>query len=269
VEPTVQVFWVPKQGNSPDEYEDAYSCAAEEGRFAIADGATESSFAEIWAQVLVRQFSTTPPNGSPPTSRTLIDWLDPLQKEWHANINWQHLPWYAEEKAKMGAYATLLGLKFQINKETKSPSLMDKMFSVFKKPEPPKTNWEALAVGDSNLFQVRDNSLLRAFPMEKAEDFNSRPMLLSSNPDNNKPLWAHVAFLQADCYEQDIFILATDALSKWILERHEAGTRPWNTLTAIKTDAEFEKFVNDLRKNTQLRNDDTTLMVFAWSQNLK
>src|SRR6266404_6244133 len=45
-------FAVPKRGNSTEEYEDAFAANPNAGRFAIADGASESSFASLWAKLL-------------------------------------------------------------------------------------------------------------------------------------------------------------------------------------------------------------------------
>ncbi len=266
MEPSVQVFWLPKKGNSTEEYEDAYGCSEETGIFAIADGATESSFSEIWAQVLTRQFVAAPPLGAPPEPERLKQWLTPLQREWHANINWARLPWYAEEKARTGAFAALLGLKFIAPAAEPPPSIFSRLLGLFKKPPDRSPRWQALAIGDSNMFHVRDNTLIRAFPLERAEQFNSRPMLLGSNPELNNRIWNQFRFLEGDYRPGDMFLMATDALAKWFLERHEAGAKPWTTLTSLKTESDFHQFVQDLREKSQVRNDDTTLMFCQWKE---
>ena len=53
--------WLPKDGNGPEEYEDAFRSLPEQGRFAVADGATETSFSGIWAAALVAAFAQAPP----------------------------------------------------------------------------------------------------------------------------------------------------------------------------------------------------------------
>ncbi|HXG08313.1 MAG TPA: hypothetical protein VNK04_00840, partial [Gemmataceae bacterium] len=53
-------FWVPKQGHHEEEYEDAVwppeprDYPAADVHLAIADGATESSYARDWARLLVQ-----------------------------------------------------------------------------------------------------------------------------------------------------------------------------------------------------------------------
>ncbi len=51
-----RVFALPKRGHRLEEYEDAYAGNPDGGRFAVADGAAESSFANVWAQLLVSGF---------------------------------------------------------------------------------------------------------------------------------------------------------------------------------------------------------------------
>src|SRR4051794_1385943 len=95
-------FGLPRRGHSADEYEDACAGDARAGRFAVADGATESSFAASWARLLVEEFVRTPAPWS--------SWLPALRQRWAAELQDQPLPWYAEAKAEEGAYATLLGV---------------------------------------------------------------------------------------------------------------------------------------------------------------
>ena len=103
MEPSLKAFWLPKKGNTAEEYEDAF--AHSNRLMAVADGATESSFADRWARGLVKRFVEQPPSGNTPSSLLLENWLSPLQQEWHKSIPWDTLPWYAEEKSRSGAFA--------------------------------------------------------------------------------------------------------------------------------------------------------------------
>ena len=47
---------VPKQGNRTEECEDEFEASPETGHFAVADGATEASYAQEWARILVKAF---------------------------------------------------------------------------------------------------------------------------------------------------------------------------------------------------------------------
>jgi len=262
MEPAVQVFWVPKLGNSEEEYEDASAFSVPKRRFAVADGATESSFSDRWAQSLVRRYAADPPL-TPPTSVSLPEWVAPLQHEWHAGIPWDKLPWFAEEKARSGAYASLLGVCFA-EPERLPPRF--RFWSWFRRPKPQAAGfrWYALAIGDTCLFHVRNGQLLKAFPLESAAAFSDRPLLLSSNPARNQSVWSAVQLAEGECHLGDAFFLATDALGKWFLERFEAKERPWETLAALRTQTEFVAWVDNARQDRSLKNDDTTLVRFVW-----
>src|SRR5438034_645216 len=110
-------FWAPKDGNSPNEYEDAVFPEDAFDRFfgrvrlAIADGSTESSYSGPWARLLVEHYGSAH-GGYPFVGRT---WRR-LQQKWWAGVQRDDLPWYAAEKLEQGAYATFLGVTLQAEK---------------------------------------------------------------------------------------------------------------------------------------------------------
>jgi hypothetical protein len=258
VEPSVQAFKLPKKGNSEEEYEDACDFSPEARRFAISDGATESCFADRWAKSLVKQYIVDPPFGVPPTEDALQLWLLPQQEEWRLGVNWSALPWYLEEKARNGAYAAFLGVEFG-----SGGTIWQKFLTRAMPGE--ELAYNAFAIGDSCLFQVRNGQLLKSFPMEKAEQFNSRPVLLASNPMNNDAALKQINSTDGTCRPKDLFLLATDALSKWFLSEVEASRQPWEILYQLKTNDDFAVLVDQLRASGALKNDDTTLILLEWA----
>ena len=264
MEPLVQAYWVPKLGNSAEEYEDAFAYSAPDRHLAVADGATESSYADRWARDLVDQFVTNPPPVDA-AQTPFPAWLTPMQQRWREGIDWENLPWFAEEKAKGGAYATFLGVTVFDPDSAGSTSFLKRATAFFRKHEAPRAwRWKAVAIGDSCFFQIREGKMVRSFPLTKADQFNSRPVLLCSNPANNTGVWPEVRFEQGDCKPEDLFILATDAVAKWFLEQTEANGKPWETLQRISSNQEFQDFVARLRNEKALRNDDTTVLLCQW-----
>lgn len=240
-----RVFWLPKGGNTRQEYEDA--CWPEEEidqqtdsfRCAIADGATETSFSRQWARLMVRAAGTHKPCEAPITD--VNSWLTPLRHEWNEKTSYKQLPWYAEEKRRLGAFATLLCLTVTGSDTGR--------------------RWESIDVGDSCCFQVRDDQLIAAFPLNDYRQFNTRPTLLSSNRESAQdanPLVTH----RAGCWETgDTFYLATDALASWFLRRAEEGAKPWRLLDVLfEPPRMFEPWVRQRRQSGGMRNDDVTLL---------
>ena len=60
----------------------------------------------------------------------------------------------------------------------------------------------------------------------------------------------------------DVFYLATDALSQWLLHRHEAGLSPWQMLRELGAEETrpYDELVQEMRAEHDLHNDDTTLL---------
>ena len=239
-----QLQWVafcePKHGSGPDEYEDACAGNLELGRFAIADGATESSYAGLWAQMLVNAFVST----SSLEPSTWATWLPEIQKRWEQAVSHEALPWYAEIKWHEGAFATFLGLVL----------------------EPPR--WRALAVGDSCLFHIRQGQLCQAFPLQRSHDFSNTPWLIGSRGFTPDMMVVRELRFEGEFQPGDRLWLMTDALAQWFLQLTETGHQPWEhlepLLAAPQEPSHFRGWIAALRGARQIRNDDVTLMG-VWS----
>ena len=268
MEPDVQIFGVTKLGNSAEEYEDATGSSSEGRRFAIADGATQPSFADRWSQILALEFIMNPPVDEPAPLRW-SNWLQPLQEAWSQGIPWEKLPWFAMEKAQAGACTTLLALEFIAQEKANGhnrPALWRRLLGLAS--EPPM-RWRAEAVGDSCLFQVRADRLLHSFPLTRPAEFTHSPMLITTNPQQNRLVCEQLQVAAGDCQPGDLFLLMTDALAKWFLSRHLVGEQPWQRLAALADGVAFKQLVVEERECGRLENDDTTLMVIQWPREAK
>ena len=260
-----QAFWLPKSGNTAEEYEDAVAYSPDQNLFAIADGASESSFADRWAQILVREFAASPP-ANLTSEAEWIEWLTPLRHEWHDGIPWDVLPWYAEEKARQGAHATLLGLAVLPAVPTAFQRFLRKA-AFWKSGDDhlPVRPYTAVTVGDSCLFQIRGNELLESFPLKRSQEFTARPFLVGSGLEEENPARLFPPrLMKGSLSPGDTLLLVTDALAFWLLERFESGARPWELLQKVDSQKNFTLLVGQLRKGKTLKNDDTTLLRLHW-----
>ena len=210
---------------------------------AVSDGASESAFAREWANALVEAFVAQPPETCGLTEESLNEWLATPQEQWRSGMPWDRLPWHGEAKARAGAFATLLGLTFGSAPDDSQ-----------------RLSWQAVAVGDSCLFVVRDGRLRLSFPLEDASEFDNNPALVCSNPDNAGELWEAVRLHSGECAAGDLFVLATDALACWFLARNAAGEKPWKTLLDLDP-SRWAPWVGEQRHGGFMRNDDTTLVI--------
>lgn len=244
----VEPFWLPKDGNSPAEYEDAFwpprSLTTKRGgvKCAVADGATETSFSGMWARLLVEAYCSTSGRDE------LIASLPRLQANWQAAVTSQPLPWYAEQKLLSGAYAALLGLELTI-----PPG-----------PRAGTCTWTAFAIGDACLVQMRGNELVSAFPLTTPEQFDNHPFLIGSVPQADSPLEPYERCAAGEFERADTIYLMTDALACWFLSQ-QAEFGPHDYLAGV-SEADLYRLVREQRRERstnggpQMRNDDVTLV---------
>lgn len=251
---SINSSWLPKEGNTLLEYEDALypkimgSFEQEQVTVAVSDGASESMLSGTWAEFLVRlccKESSCFDNFNVFINRSCRGW-----KLWLKSYiklrerNLKPIQWYEEPGINAGAFASLLCLQLHSEKDD-------------------ETNWDAIALGDSCLFQVRDNELITSFPIASSTQFDNRPYLLSSNPIYNTHISNHVKRLTGQWEKNDSFFLMTDALAAWFFKQVEDGETPWISIldsTTTNYVQPLEELVKYLRERGTIRNDDISVI---------
>lgn len=201
----------------------------------------------LWAKILTRSFCRAYQKPSRSSARALIaracdswvTWKDAyLQKR--ADVG-KPVQWWEEQGLDTGPFSTLVGVAFLAPGGS----------------EPGR--WDAIALGDSCLFLVREGGLDVTFPIEASLGFGSRPVLVSSDPARNAAYLDRIGQRSGVLARGDRFYLATDALAAWFLREAEHGLSPWDVLDEVKDDEEFLRVVARLRDSGAMRNDDVTL----------
>jgi len=231
----IGAFRTPKAGCSHAEYEDATAWSSRKRRFAVADGASASAFARLWAQLLVRAYVA-----GNLRAESLEGDLAPTQSEWASHVDHRPLAWYAQEQARRGAFAALAGLALHDD-----------------------ASWSALAVGDCCVFQLRDDALLAAFPLDDASAFDNRPLLLGSRAESNAALRSSGAIraMRGSWQPGDTFLLTSDALAAALLRGVEQYARsPLASLSFERSAGGFRRWVRNMRAEQRMRNDDVSLL---------
>ncbi len=238
----IRSFITHKKSETLSECQDARSENVELGCFAISDGATRSFFPKVWAELLVRHFCESPIFSL--EEANWQQWLIPIQKEWYELVSERvkiKNKFYLTNSlnTREPAVSTFIGLQVDITEQ----------------------QWQALIIGDSCMFH-KNGSTFKSYLIEKSEDFSNHPEIFASFPERNN---FNPTFLSGGIQSGDLFVLATDALAKWILEHKEAGNveEIIDQLTSIKDNDHFNRFVNRARTDEDIRlvNDDVTLML--------
>lgn len=229
---TIHTAWLPKRGHAPEEYEDAFAVSPPSLplRAAIADGATESAFSGGWARALVEEYVAPTPDRETPSLETAAAAVDRagalLGAIERARVGWsppEDPRWYVAAKTAEGAHAAMLGLQISANGD-----------------------YHAESVGDCCLFLIRERRLTESWPMDNPDAFSHHPDLISSRSSDPPS----VASSRSGTWRVgDTFLLATDALAAWLLER-EMVPDPADDLLARA-------------RASGMRNDDATLVVIS------
>ena len=256
-------FWLPKAGNFGSACEDAFFPYnfpfdiifhdQKYQRYAIADGASTAYLSGLWATILVDGFGSYEDEITNTNFFDLIQTLI-LDENWNPRLTdyikkredeGKPLSWYDEMALQNGAASTLLEISFSLEEN----KLRD--------------NFSALAIGDSCLFQIRNDELITKFPLNSSADFDNSPLLISSDPKRNLNLQEKIAYLEnQSIITGDRFFLMTDALASWFFQEHERGDKPWEIIVERVVDkSSFTDWIEQLRDNKLMRNDDVTLMI--------
>ena len=200
-------FTTQKNGESKKENQDSFKIDEQNKIFAISDGVSRSSFSNIWSKKIVEEFVKNPFKTKTIDKIFLEKWLYPVKLNLDEEISKLDIaPMILDVAKENGSSTTLLG--GVIKKEKKKKICL----------------W---AVGDTNIFQIRQNKIHDLFPIKKLSGFTSKTFAITSFLDKN-----NIDFLYTEwsIRSGDILVLATDAFSQWFLDSYLKGQRPWKKM---------------------------------------
>ncbi len=225
-------------GNRPEEEHLGFAVGdLQRGRFAMADGVAGSPAAALWGDLLTDTFV----HSRKPQPAPWSAWLPPLQLHWSAAVA-EEAPLPADPRQE--ALAAFLGLVVH------RAGWLD------------RRRWEAVAVGDACLFQVRRGVLHRSFPLTRPGDFQAAPVHLGARTSFEPLLRKQEVRAEGDWAAGDEFWVMNRALAKWFVRQVGEWQRPWEVMgTWIdRHGAGFATWVDERRAARELEGGDVTLM---------
>jgi serine/threonine protein phosphatase PrpC len=246
-------YSIPKAGNTASENEDAVFPAVGHGflngnsdraTFAVADGATQTSFSGLWANCLIKHCSQTQLS-----EYTFQNVVSKAQGEWQTSLQGLELPWHALEKVRLGAFSALAWLEIQYD------------------PLRPFTayTWRALAVGDCCLFIAHNHAIYLSLPLQDPSEFNNSPVLIPSKSEKMDSIKGRIKTAKGSLMRGDQLILASDAIASWIMRKTLKDRKEYLDMIGTIKDTNggsiFSNWITNLRKRGELRNDDTSVIL--------
>ena len=225
----IRALTAPKDGNSDEQYEDAWAFSK---ALAVADGASAAVYAREWAQLLVAEFVSGEP--FPDNDDSFWHRVSTLGAQWKSSVGTGATSWYAQEKLPQGSQASLLVLEVDSQRQL-----------------------TARAIGDVCLFLVVDDKLHYAFPLTKSKQFNTHPGLVATDPTALKDRPEIVRFTAPLPPAPVRLFACTDAVAAWFLLEFERKRKPWSLLP---TDSIFPAWLKGTRDSGALKNDDVTII---------
>ncbi len=242
-----RTFWLPKDIQQPQGYEDAFELDPAGGKAAICDGVASSLFAGRWAAILAQAAVKQTPQVRDP--QQMEDWLRQQRERWSASIDESGLAWHQKPKLLEGASSTLLWIELS-GKDAPDGT-----------PRPRRLRCYAL--GDCCLFHIRRGLVLQTFPIEESARFDDHPQVLRSVYKRADTV-AFEAF-ETPCHPGDLLVLCSDAVACWTLRQLEAGgTVDWEAYWQLSS-SDWQQWILQLRQDHQIRYDDSTVLVLRVS----
>jgi hypothetical protein len=264
-------LWTPKSSHATDEHEDAWAIGLDRGRAAIADGASSAFMSREWAAVLTRSYVDSPPSHDLAAVRR---WVAASSQDWslaahgsdssaqadhdgatrklsdvRAEIDQvQNKDWWSAESERRGSFAAFVGIKVGLDEASG------------------EVCWDALAVGDSCLIQVRPHGsaivLECAFPIDSADAFGGNPELVATAGAEGAGLLPVIRTASGNLRQGDVLLLMTDALAQWAITQDSLGHAPWTLLLGL-TQPEIGPLAIQERATGAMVDDDVSLVRVA------
>lgn len=227
---------VPKEDGLAATNDDSVMADEERQRFVVTDGASESYDPGRWSRLVAKNWI----DAEPKKVRVMLrDGLRSSIRQYELECDRVNLSWSKQGAYSRGSYSTLLGVSLE----------GDHVLVV--------------AIGDSIVDGHPIDSAIRRFPDYSPEDFNRRPLLISTKHEMNlnlsrpRPFDGLVARwrLEVGC----TLLLMTDAIGRWLVKQ-PVTTDARGQLTAFRTQDDFAAFVDAARESGEMKRDDTTLL---------
>lgn len=226
--------------------QDSFSVNMNPLTFAVADGVSQSFYPEIWAEILTENYVKSPDDffltddsgNKIPASELSKSFEEKFQKKYESLPQQQKKIVDLNRKKKQNPAATFVGVRID------------------------DTNVKIEYIGDSVLFYIdKTGNISKVCSMPQGEEgkihFGNRPQYLTLDAQNQNGV---VKTEELPLAEGTIFVM-TDALAEWFDNLDDFRETGIEKLKGLSSHNQFAEYVSELRKKSNLKDDDTTLLI--------
>jgi len=260
-------FGYPKDPENPQQNQDSFQISEATGSAVVADGVSSAIFSAAWANILTKHIIQEHP--TPTNATDFAQWLANLRTEWEQSIDATNLSWFQRPKMAAGAFSTLLWVQVR---EIAPPKPGSNLWNRLQNPDVGRRCFHVKGhcIGDSCLFHIRPgrtdsekfsgSDLYRALPISSSTGFDLPPVVIGSKDlgRDDQMKFQPIDFL---AQEGDLVVLATDAVSQWLLRCYETQAFPCWDLFWNLTQEQWGQELDAMRSAGEIRYDDSTLVL--------
>ena len=152
------------------------------------------------------------------------------------------MPWYAEEKARAGSFAAFIGVEIDVD----------------------AGSWQAVALGDSCLIQLRNSKIVEALPISDAAEFELSSVLAPSNTALQSEAAQKIVAKTGRLENGDRFLLLSDAGAAWFFQINENRRlnllQHFMSLVSNGDEKSLANFLETERSAERLKDDDIAVI---------
>ena len=226
--------------------QDKYAYKKDLSCIALSDGATQGYESGKWANILVNSYVQNPTNKLSLFINLLITASNRFNREINKkNINSKNeaIESLIKETQKKGSYCTFVGFEIQ------------------------NDNVKVVSYGDSVFFHFREKKALKCIPTNESSSLDTYSNFLNTKIANDQGVFKPECFKSEELIleDDDILIMASDALSKYILDNQSC----LEDFLQMQSFNEFVNYVEDRWDQNTLEEDDITILIYKHDQDEK
>lgn len=242
----IRAFITHKLSESYSDCQDRFSINPDSQRIAVSDGMSQSIFPELWAELLAKQYTDKGTCNEDDRKELCQQWYAKVMDYLHSEQEKGNNPWRLENTIaeKNGAGATICGVNFKN-----------------------ATDWEGQVLGDSCILIINTQTgKVKPICTSEKKAFDSYPDYYESFAE--KKGRGGIEPFHGRIDPEHVMLLVSDPFSEYAFKHQDDAKIFINRVLKLKTHEDYCQFVDAMRKNEGLHNDDSTLCIVEFDNSL-